>query len=248
MMNLESLQTILGADNVSTAVEHRLAYSRDASRLEGECLAVVFPAHPEHVVALVEWARDEKCDLVPRGAGTGLCGGATPQSSVVVDLARLSAMQFDSERNRAQVGAGVVLETLNRRLAPHNLLLPVVPGSHRAASIGGMIATTWGQIVKAALLLGLFAVLKTSDAALFNDRAAALNGVILQMFNHGTVTAMLFLLAADSGATEKARMRPKRMRTPKMPEKPPRSRTWNQCALTFTMATAPKLWKYMFIM
>jgi len=30
-----------------------------------------------------------------------------------------------------------------------------------------------------------------------------------------------------------------------MPEKPPRSRTWNQCALTFTIETAPKLWKYM---
>ena len=140
---LERLQAILGAANVSTAVEHRLAYSRDASRLEGECLAVVFPAHPEHVVALVAWARDDasRVDLVPRGAGTGLCGGATPQSSVVVDLARLSAMQFDRERKRVQVGAGVVLESLNRRLAPHNLLLPVIPGSHRAASIGGMIAT-----------------------------------------------------------------------------------------------------------
>ncbi|MBI3196035.1 MAG: NADH-quinone oxidoreductase subunit M, partial [Rhodospirillales bacterium] len=41
-------------------------------------------------------------------------------------------------------------------------------------------------------MLGLFAVLKTSDAGLFNDRAAALNGVILQMFNHGLTASALF--------------------------------------------------------
>jgi len=41
-------------------------------------------------------------------------------------------------------------------------------------------------------LLGLFAVLKSSDTGLFNDRAAALNGVILQMFNHGLTASALF--------------------------------------------------------
>ncbi len=140
-MNLESLQAVLGPANVSASLEHRRVYSRDASRLSGDCRAVAFPAHPEHVVALVEWARHERVDVVPRGAGTGLCGGATPQHSVVADLSRLSAIHVDVERQRAQVGAGVVLETLNRRLAPYHLFLPVVPGSHRAASIGGMIAT-----------------------------------------------------------------------------------------------------------
>ena len=34
--------------------------------------------------------------------------------------------------------------------------------------------------------------------------------------------------------------------TPKMVEKVPRSETWNHGALTVTMASAPKLWKYMF--
>ncbi len=41
-------------------------------------------------------------------------------------------------------------------------------------------------------LLGLFAVLKSSSAGLLNDRAAALNGVILQMFNHGLTASALF--------------------------------------------------------
>ena len=39
---------------------------------------------------------------------------------------------------------------------------------------------------------------------------------------------------------------PREMRVPKMPPNTPRSLMWNQEALTLTMATAPKLWKYMF--
>lgn len=141
-MNLERLAAIVGPEHVSTSVENRLVYSRDASRIEGECLAVVWPTHSEQVVALIEWARAGDVDLVPRGAGTGLCGGAAPQHSVVVDLSRLDHISpINPEQPRVQVGAGVVLDTLNRRLVADGLFLPVVPGSHRAATIGGMIAT-----------------------------------------------------------------------------------------------------------
>jgi len=141
-VNVERLTGIVGEGNVSTALEARVACSRDASRLEGECLAVIWPSHPEHVPAVVEWALKEGVDLVPRGAGTGLCGGATPQRSVVVDLSRLTRIgPLDAKGHRVPVEAGVVLGALNRQLAPQGLFLPVIPGSHRAASIGGMIAT-----------------------------------------------------------------------------------------------------------
>ena len=46
--------------------------------------------------------------------------------------------------------------------------------------------------------------------------------------------------------TVKARKMPLAIMVPKIPEKPPRSETWNQWALTLTIETAPKLWKYMF--
>lgn len=140
-MNLESLRTVFNSGEISTASEDRLVYGRDASRLSGECVAVAWPTQLEQVAALIEWADQERVDLTPRGAGTGLCGGATPQHSIVVDLSRLATIHIDVECQQARVGAGVVLETLNRRLAPHDLLLPVIPGSHRAATIGGMIAT-----------------------------------------------------------------------------------------------------------
>ncbi|NOY56067.1 MAG: FAD-binding oxidoreductase [Actinobacteria bacterium] len=141
-MNTTELRRIVGAQNVSDSADDLVVYRRDASRLEGDCLAVVWPSQPPQVAALVEWAQAAGVDLTPRGAGTGLCGGATPQRSVVVDLSRLNTVaSIDPAGRTARVGAGVVLESLNRLLNVHDLFLPVVPGSRRAATIGGMIAT-----------------------------------------------------------------------------------------------------------
>ncbi len=141
-MNLNSLLTILEPENVSVSTEDRLVYSRDASRLTGECLAVIWPTHIEQIEALVTWSKENDIDLVPRGAGTGLCGGATPKSSIVVDLSRMAHIcTLLPKPKLIQVEAGVVLDILNRHLEPDGLFLPVIPGSHQAASIGGMIAT-----------------------------------------------------------------------------------------------------------
>ncbi len=141
-MNLAALRTLLPPENISVAQEDRLVYRQDASFLRGDCQAVVWPRNVEEVCALTEWAAAEMVDLVPRGAGTGLCGGATPQHSVVVDLSHMTRLgPLDAERKTIRAESGVVLGALNRHLSPHGLFLPVIPGSHRAASIGGMIAT-----------------------------------------------------------------------------------------------------------
>lgn len=141
-MNLSEIVAICGPGAVSTAPEQRLAYSRDASRIEGQCLGVVWPAEARQVADLVAWAGRAGIDLVPRGAGTGLCGGATPQDSLVVDFSRMNRIfEVDPLSRQARVDPGVVLESLNHALASEKLWLPVVPGSHRAATVGGMIAT-----------------------------------------------------------------------------------------------------------
>ena len=141
-MNLASLQSLLGKENVSASAENCLVYSRDASLLMGECLAVVWPTYSEHIEALVTWSIENNIDLVPRGAGTGLCGGATPQGSIVVDLSNMTHIHnIYSKQKLVQVEPGIVLDTLNRSLETHGLFLPVIPGSHGAASIGGMIAS-----------------------------------------------------------------------------------------------------------
>jgi glycolate oxidase len=141
-MNLPDLIAICGPGAVSAAPEQRLVYSHDASRIAGQCLGVVWPTEARQVAELAAWAGRAGIDLVPRGAGTGLCGGATPQDSVVVDFSAMNRIyELDPLARLARVGPGVVLEILNRTLAGAGLCLPVIPGSHRAATVGGMIAT-----------------------------------------------------------------------------------------------------------
>ena len=139
---MEDLESLFQPGQVSTREETRIAYSRDASRIQGECQAVVWPDSTDDVARLVRWAVETGIDLVPRGAGTGLCGGATPQNSVVVDSAHLRHLgPVDIQTKQIVVDAGIPLDHLNRTLHSEGLFLPVIPGSHRSATVGGMIAT-----------------------------------------------------------------------------------------------------------
>jgi FAD/FMN-containing dehydrogenase len=127
---------------MSIREETKVAYSRDASRIQGHCQGVVWPETVRDVVRLAHWAAETGTDLVPRGAGTGLCGGATPQNSIVVDSSRLRQIGAgEIQSKKVMVDAGVPLDLLNRTLRQDGLFFPVVPGSHRSATIGGMIAT-----------------------------------------------------------------------------------------------------------
>ena len=139
---MESLESLFQPGQVSTRAETKVAYSRDASRIQGPCQGVVWPETVDDVVRLAQWAAETGIDLVPRGAGTGLCGGATPQNSIVVDSSRLRQIgACDIQSKMVVVDAGVPLDQFNRMLRPDGLFFPVIPGSHRSATIGGMIAT-----------------------------------------------------------------------------------------------------------
>lgn len=139
---MEPLESLLQPGQVSTREETKVAYSRDASRIQGPCQGVVWPETVRDVVRLAQWAAKTGTDLVPRGAGTGLCGGATPQNSIVVDSSRMRQIGAgEIQSKKVMVDAGVPLDLLNRTLRPDGLFFPVVPGSHRSATIGGMIAT-----------------------------------------------------------------------------------------------------------
>jgi D-lactate dehydrogenase (cytochrome)/glycolate oxidase len=129
---MEHLVSLFQPGQVSTREETRIAYSRDASRIQGGCQAVVWPETVTDVVRLAQWAAETGIDLVPRGAGTGLCGGATPQNSVVVDSAHLRHLgPVDIQTKQIVVDAGIPLDHLNRTLHSEGLFLPVIPGSHR---------------------------------------------------------------------------------------------------------------------
>ncbi|MCH7850136.1 MAG: FAD-binding oxidoreductase [Nanoarchaeota archaeon] len=116
------------------------AYETDASRFRAQVNAVVHPENIEEVC--VEIVKNE--GIVPRGAGTGFCGGVVPinKSDVVMDLSRLDGIEdYDAERGTVIVEAGVVLNDLNSFLRKFNREFAIDILSGRVATIGGMIAT-----------------------------------------------------------------------------------------------------------
>ena len=119
----------------------RQLYATDASIYQIEPVGVAFPHSSRQVAEVVRAAVDAGVPVTPRGAGTGLSGGAVG-SGLIVDLARHAKWiaDLDRERGTVRVGAGVVLDQLNEYLKPFDLCFgPDVATSSRA-TLGGMIA------------------------------------------------------------------------------------------------------------
>jgi FAD/FMN-containing dehydrogenase/Fe-S oxidoreductase len=118
----------------------RCLYAVDASIYRVQPAAVAFPRGAAEAAQLLLTAADNNLEITPRGAGSGLTGGALGRG-LVVDLARHNTeiSDLDLERGTVRVGAGVVLDRLNNFLAPHGLWFgPDVATSSRA-TLGGMI-------------------------------------------------------------------------------------------------------------
>jgi FAD/FMN-containing dehydrogenase/Fe-S oxidoreductase len=119
----------------------RVLYAVDASIYRVEPAAVAFPRSAAEAARLLQAAAEDGVEITPRGAGTGLAGGALG-SGLVVDFARHNRQvsNIDPDRRTVHVGAGVVLDQLNDALAPHGMWFgPDVATSSRA-TLGGMIA------------------------------------------------------------------------------------------------------------
>ena len=119
----------------------RQLYATDASLYQIEPLAVAFPRNAGQAGSIIRAAAEAGVSLIPRGAGTGLVGGAIG-AGLVVDFSRHNRQitGLDLERRTVRVGAGVVLDQLNAFLKPHGFCFgPDVATSSRA-TLGGMIA------------------------------------------------------------------------------------------------------------
>ena len=120
---------------------HRTLYSTDASIYEIIPVGVVMPRVVGDVVAAVNACREHGVPLVPRGAGTGLTGGAVG-SGLQIDFSRYmtAVSDLDVEARTVRVQPGVVLDELNRALAPHGLHFGPDVATSGQATLGGMIS------------------------------------------------------------------------------------------------------------
>jgi glycolate oxidase subunit GlcD len=144
---VEKLKAIVGARNVLTDADELLVYEADALTLHKQMpTAVVIPRSAEEVVAAVKVLAGARIPFAPRGAGTGLSGGAlSVGGAVIFELARLNRiLQIDYENRRAVVEPGVINVQLSQATSPHGFHYAPDPSSQMACTIGGNIAENSG--------------------------------------------------------------------------------------------------------
>ena len=133
--------------------------------------AVVFPASTQDVATVLAWATETATAVIPRGAGSGVCGGAQARAgAVILDLSLMDRVgHVDLVSQTVDVQAGVRGDRLEEALAAHGLTTGHYPQSIAISTVGGWIAassagqasTGFGAIED--ILLGLTAVLPTGE-------------------------------------------------------------------------------------
>ncbi|MEN8184942.1 MAG: FAD-binding protein, partial [Myxococcota bacterium] len=144
---LGALRSIVGPEGCLSRPEELLVYECDGLTLHtAPPAAVVFPRDTEEVAAVVRACRTARVPFVPRGAGTGLSGGALALGGgVVVECSRLDRiLEIDPESRLAVVQPGVVNAELSRAVAEHGLFYAPDPSSQVACTIGGNVAENSG--------------------------------------------------------------------------------------------------------
>ncbi|MCX7786397.1 MAG: FAD-binding protein [Spirochaetes bacterium] len=172
---LEQLRILLGPSGVWVDPEKLEAYSHDeteAKRYGHMPDAVVFPQTTDEVCRIVKLANQYRVPIVPRGAGSGLSGGAIPhQGGIVVSLERMNKLiELDTANMVAVVEAGMVTNDLARIVLEHGLFYAGYPMSLETCTIGGNIAENagGGKAIKYGVtgryILGIELVTPTGEA------------------------------------------------------------------------------------
>jgi glycolate oxidase len=114
----------------------------------GRAGAAIRARSTEEVQAIVRICAELRIPVVPRGAGTGLSGGANAvDGCLLLDLSRMDrVLEIDADDLVAVVEPGVVNDDLKAAVAEHGLWYPPDPASAPWSTIGGNVATNAGGL------------------------------------------------------------------------------------------------------
>lgn len=143
---IRELREILGAEYVLVEPEDVIVYEQDGSILQVMPEIVVLPGDTAQVAGVARAAKRANVPIVPRGAGTGLAGGAVPaEGGVVVSLARMNRiLEIDLRNRTALLEPGVVNLDVTKAVAGAGFFYAPDPSSQAACSIGGNVANNSG--------------------------------------------------------------------------------------------------------
>jgi len=146
---LAELRRIVGAKNVLVDEEKIEAYSHDetdAKEYGHMPEVVVLPTTTEQVAEVVRLANQKKIPITPRGAGSGLSGGAIPQlGGILLSVEKMNKiLELDVDNLVAVVESGVVTNDLAQLVQARGLFFAGYPMSLQTCFIGGNIAENAG--------------------------------------------------------------------------------------------------------
>jgi glycolate oxidase len=179
----DRLRAQVGEDAVVTDPAPAYAGDRAVTAPPGTDYLLVLPRDVDGVQSVLRLAHETGTPVVPRGAGSGLSGGAAPSAgAIVLGLERLTRIrEIDPLDEVAVVEAGVITAELSDALAPHGFFYAPDPASARRSSIGGNITTNAGGLhcakygVTRESVLGLEVVL--ADGTLVRTGHRSIKGV-----------------------------------------------------------------------
>jgi glycolate oxidase len=144
---ISGLATILPRECLITDESGRRAFETDALTAYRRLpLAVALPRSTAEVQRVMRFCRDQKVNVVPRGAGTSLSGGAIPQEdAVVIALTKMSrVLEINFADRYARVEAGVTNLAISEAVVAEGFFYAPDPSSQLACTIGGNIAMNSG--------------------------------------------------------------------------------------------------------
>lgn len=122
-------------------------YAKDEMPIYGTRLPdlAVQPRSTEEVAAIMKICYDNNIPVTPRGAGTGLAGGAVPIcGGVLIDISKMNhILSYDLENFVVDIEAGVLLADLHADCLTRGMMYPPDPGE-KFACVGGNVSTNAG--------------------------------------------------------------------------------------------------------
>jgi len=143
----DAFREIVGARNVVTEAEALYNYSHDETEeLSYLPDVVVKPRTAAEISSIMKLCNQHRIPVTPRGAGTGLSGGALPHlGGVVISMERMNSILGIDERNgQVTTEPGVITEVLQDAVREKGLFYPPDPSSRGSCFIGGNIAENSG--------------------------------------------------------------------------------------------------------
>ena len=142
------LRAIFPPERVSTSPEDLVTCSYDASRQEFLADAVAWPRTTDEVSQVMRLASEEGFPVYPRGAGSGMSGGALPvRGGVVLDFSKMNRLLERRPEDRLAIcEPGITLGELEEKLKADGVFFPPDPASYEFATLGGAVAECAGGL------------------------------------------------------------------------------------------------------